>query len=115
MESKYDFIVNTAQRVDSKWSNADKVRFHYFNPNGLYARHQAIFNRIVKVVEQGGGEFGSGALLAYDGAYYIRWLRALHGKKRVKSSELKLWEQSFKEAQRHMIHRLREKGFEVSE
>ena len=57
---------------DKGFSLKDRTAFQYFNPNGSYAAFQKTYEILLAEVEK--GAIKSGALLAYDGAYYINML-----------------------------------------
>jgi hypothetical protein len=80
---KYEYITETAKETKSSWSNADLVRFHYFNPNGLIAEKIALDAKINELVDQ--GKCKSGAVIAYGSLddFYREELRKLFNKKRV--------------------------------
>jgi hypothetical protein len=84
---KYEYITQTAKQVSRSWTNKDAIRFHYFNPNGLYAKKQALNDVIWSLVEQGKAK--SGAVVAYGSGntFYDDQLRALFNKSRVTDNE----------------------------
>jgi hypothetical protein len=80
---KYENIITTATKVSRSWSNKEKVAFHYFNPNGLYAQKKSLDDAIWDLVEQGKAK--SGAVIAYGSgnSYYPNYLRDLFSKDRI--------------------------------
>lgn len=61
--SKWESITNTATETSAKWTNSEVAKFHYFNPNGLYAAKKAVDERISEAVDA--GKCASGAIIAY--------------------------------------------------
>jgi hypothetical protein len=59
----YDYITKEAPAVGDKWTLKNKVRFHYFNPNGLYTRKRRNDDAISRLVSEGKAK--SGAIVAY--------------------------------------------------
>ena len=52
MKRDFDYIVDTA--TDCKgFTIKQTLRFHYFNPNGLYAEKKAINNKVAELVNAG--------------------------------------------------------------
>ena len=84
---KYENIITTATKVSRSWSNKEKVAFHYFNPNGVYARKKVLDDAIWELVEQ--GKCKSGAVLAFGSGNSFRSdeLRELFNKSRVTDTE----------------------------
>lgn len=84
---KYEYITQTAKQVSRSWTNKDAIRFHYFNPNGLYAKKQSLNNAIWALVEEGKAK--AGAVLAYGAGntFYDDQLRDLFNKSRVTDIE----------------------------
>ena len=83
----YEYITQTATKVSRSWTNKQKVRFHYFNPNGLYAQKKALDDVIWSLVESGKAK--SGAAIAYGSAnsYRADQIRNLFNKSRVTDIE----------------------------
>ena len=77
----FDKVTSTAKEVDSRWSNRDVVRFHYFNPNGAYKIHQKAYHHLMDAVDN--VNIMGGALFAYGGDYHIKKMSNLVSKKRV--------------------------------
>lgn len=84
---KYEYITQTATQVGRSWTNKQKIQFHYFNPNGVYARKRLLDDAIWELVEQ--GKCKSGAVLAYGtgNSFYPNQLRELFSKSRVTNIE----------------------------
>jgi hypothetical protein len=59
----FNVVANTATKCLDSWSNIDKVRFHYFNPNGIMAKRRVSDDKVRAMVDSGFAK--SGALLAY--------------------------------------------------
>lgn len=51
--------ITSAATPSADWSNTDIARFHYFNPNGLYAKKKATDDRIEEGVDIGKYKFGA--------------------------------------------------------
>jgi len=85
--ASWNHITREATKVARSWTYGEAVRFHYFNPNGLYARKTANDVKIDNLVDR--HVCRSGAILAYGGlaSFETEMLRALHGKKRVGRTE----------------------------
>ena len=83
----WNYITKEATKVARSWTYGEAVRFHYFNPNGLYARKQASDKKIDALVER--EVCRSGAILAYGGLAFFETnlLRGLYDKKRVGRTE----------------------------
>lgn len=64
----FDLITKTASEPARSWTNKEKALFHYFNPNGLYAKKKAMDDLISKAVDEGRAK--SGAILAYGSLSY---------------------------------------------
>jgi hypothetical protein len=65
--------------------------FHYFNPNGLYAKKKAVDARIDTLVDE--GKAMPGAMIAYGALNYyyadhLSDLAAMIGKKRIKHGDI---------------------------
>jgi hypothetical protein len=84
---KYEYITKTAEQVRRSWTNKQKIQFHYFNPNGVYARKKVLDDAIWELVEQ--GKCKSGAVLAFGSGNSFRSdeLRELFNKSRVTDTE----------------------------
>jgi hypothetical protein len=84
---KYEYLTMTATKVSRSWTNKQKIQFHYFNPNGLYAQKQALNNTIWALVEEGKAK--TGAVIAYGSGntFYPDILLALYKKSRVSDSD----------------------------
>jgi hypothetical protein len=67
--SSFEYIMQTATEPSRSWSNAELAKFHYFNPNGLYAAKKASDVRIDELVDAGLAK--SGAIIAYGGLSYF--------------------------------------------
>lgn len=59
----YKFITETAKVESPSWTNKEKARFNYFNPNGLYSKFNTMCDIIGSHVES--GELTTGYFLAY--------------------------------------------------
>jgi hypothetical protein len=81
--SRFEYIADAAKAPAKSWSNIEKVAFHYFNPNGLYAAKKVRDAEIRRMVNDYG--LPSGALLAYGSLndYYTEALMDLYRKKHV--------------------------------
>lgn len=81
--ASWNHITQEATKVARSWSYSEAVRFHYFNPNGLYARKKANDAKIDNLVEREACR--SGAILAYGGLCYweVDQLVKLYDLKRV--------------------------------
>lgn len=84
---KYEYITKTATQVRRSWTNKQKIQFHYFNPNGLYAKKAALNAVIWSLLEE--GKCKSGAVIAYGSGntFYQDQLRDLFKKSRVTDVE----------------------------
>lgn len=81
--ASWNYITKEATKVARSWTYKECVAFHYFNPNGLYARKQASDVKIEGLVER--GVCRSGAMLAYGSlaSFETNALVALYNKNRV--------------------------------
>ena len=81
--STFESIMQTATEPNRSWSNAELAKFHYFNPNGLYAAKKASDAKIDELVDAGLAK--SGAIIAYGGLnyFYTKLLSDLGTAKRV--------------------------------
>ena len=79
----FDRITQTATTPAATWSNRDVLRFHYFNPNGAYARFMRSYDRLLAAVDN--VHVMGGALLAYSGDYHTDAMQELIHRKRVRS------------------------------
>lgn len=87
----FEYITRKATKPARSWSNKERVAFHYFNENGLYARKLATDKIISDLVDQGKAK--SGALIAYgslDG-YVFNEISKMNLKQRVSNAELRSW------------------------
>lgn len=93
---KYENIITKATKVSRSWSNKEKVAFHYFNPNGLYAQKKALDDAIWELVEQDKAK--SGAVIAYGSgnSYYPNYLRDLFNKDRITDLDYYVVTQGYK-------------------
>jgi len=84
----YRFITEKATETQRSWTHREMALFHYFNPNGLYAKKKAVDARIDTLVDE--GKAMSGAIIAYGALnyFYTNHLSALIGKKRVKHADI---------------------------
>ena len=75
--------MQTATEPCRSWSNTELAKFHYFNPNGLYAAKKASDAKIDELVDAGLAK--SGAIIAYGGLnyFYTNMLTNLATAKRV--------------------------------
>lgn len=55
----WETITSIAAEPSAEWSNTDIARFHYFNPNGLYAKKKRLDDRIRDGVNSGKYKFGA--------------------------------------------------------
>jgi len=81
--SSFEYISQAATEPSRSWSNSELAKFHYFNPNGLYAAKKASDVKIDELVEAGLAK--SGAIIAYGGLnyFYTKLLSDLAMSKRV--------------------------------
>ena len=79
----WNYITQEAKKPFRSWTYGECVRFHYFNPNGLYRRKQANDRKIDALVDR--EVCRTGAILAYGGlaSFEVDTLRGLYDKKRV--------------------------------
>ena len=84
---KYEYLTQTATQVSRSWTNKQKIKFHYFNPNGLYAKKAALNAVIWSLVEE--GKCKTGAVIAYGSGNTFNQdqLLALYKKQRVTDVE----------------------------
>ena len=84
----YQFVTERATETQPSWTNKDCIRFHYFNPNGVYAQKKATDKLIDALVDEGKAK--GGAIIAYGSLNYhnTEHLAAMLRYKRVKPSEL---------------------------
>jgi hypothetical protein len=92
----FESIMQTATEPSRSWSNAELAKFHYFNPNGLYAAKKASDAKIDELVEAGLAK--SGAIIAYGGLnyFYTNLLSDLAMSKRVGRIDLAVTLQGIK-------------------
>jgi hypothetical protein len=85
--ASWNHITQEATKVARSWTYGEAVRFHYFNPNGLYARKLANDKKIDDLVER--HVCRTGAILAYGGlaSFETSLLLGLYSKKRVGRTE----------------------------
>lgn len=77
-------IFETATEVNPKWSNAEVIKFHAFNPNGLVAYLRDLQTEVLEAVENGKAK--SGVLFVYGsigGDLYVDNLYELTKMQRV--------------------------------
>jgi hypothetical protein len=81
--SRYLEVTQTATEPGRNWSNRDLVRFHYFNPNGLFEQKRQTDEQITKLVDEGKAK--SGSIIAYGSLnyYYADKLAKMIDKQRV--------------------------------
>ena len=81
-------LTETATEIGKYWTNREIVQFHYFNPNGLYARKHRNNTKITQLVDK--GMVPSGWHIAYGtfDDYWCNNLVELHGKRKVNSTKL---------------------------
>ncbi len=85
----FEYVTETAM-TDRGLCNRDKVSFHYFNPNGLYARWRSVCDRISGAVNAGKVPFGW--IIAYGSFnhYAVDRFTALADKRRVRRIALEV-------------------------
>lgn len=49
---RYNFVSNRAKTPKPSWTSIEVVRFHYYNPNGLYARKKKIDAKIIDLIDK---------------------------------------------------------------
>jgi hypothetical protein len=93
---KYEYLTMTATKVSRSWTNKEKVTFHYFNPNGLYAQKKALDDVIWALVEEGKAK--TGAIIAYGSGnnFYPDMMLALYKKPRVSDVDYYLLTSGYK-------------------
>jgi hypothetical protein len=82
--ASWNYITQEATKVARSWTYGEAVRFHYFNPNGLYARKRANDKKIDNLVDR--EVCRSGAIMAYGGLQTFETAMLIEGlfnKKRV--------------------------------
>jgi hypothetical protein len=86
--SSFEYVSQTATEPNPSWSNSNVAKFHYFNPNGLYAAKKASDAKVDELVEAGLAK--SGAIIAYGGlnSFNTNLLSNLATAKRVSHSDL---------------------------
>ena len=86
--STFSYIIDEATAASNSWSNVQIVKFHYFNPNGLYAKWRAMTKTISDFVDA--GVIPSGWLLAYGSFsdYSANHLAELNDYKRINGTKL---------------------------
>jgi len=89
MSNRFLYIADEATAPSRSWSNSDLAKFHYFNPNGLWAAKKARDKKVSKLVNEHG--LPSGAILAYGSmnSYCTDRLVKLAGQKRVNGITLR--------------------------
>lgn len=87
----FNHITKNATQVARSWTNKEKIAFHYFNPNGLYAKKKATDEIISQLVEQGKAK--TGAIIAYGSmnSYSTDRLHDLYMKKRITDVDYHVW------------------------
>lgn len=85
--ASWNHITQEATKVARSWTYKEQVCFHYFNPNGLYARKQANDEKISDLVDR--EVCRPGAILAYGtlADWETKNLRKLYDKSRVNRIE----------------------------
>lgn len=85
--ANFQYITETATKPARTWSNVEKLKFHYFNPNGLVARKRANNARIRELVDA--GVVPAGWIVAYGtfNSYREERVIELANKRRVGSIE----------------------------
>lgn len=73
--ARYDYVTKEAKRIDEATSSRERVYFDYFNPNGAAAIFNEAYDRLRAAVESPISGLKNGALIAYDGEYYLNNLR----------------------------------------
>ena len=83
----FNVVTSTATKCLDSWSNIDKVRFHYFNPNGIMAKRRVSDDKVRAMVDSGFAK--SGALFAYGSlnSYHTEKLMEIVQKQRVTDFE----------------------------
>jgi predicted ribosome quality control (RQC) complex YloA/Tae2 family protein len=83
----WNYITQEATKVARSWTYKEQVCFHYFNPNGLYARKQANDEKISDLVAR--EVCRTGAILAYGtlADWETKQLQELYAKSRVNRIE----------------------------
>jgi len=84
----YQFVTERAIETRSSWTHREIALFHYFNPNGLYAKKKATDKQIDTLVEDGKAK--SGAMIAYGALnhfYTDRLVNIVH-RKRIERADI---------------------------
>ena len=50
MQLNFEYIASQATETKNNWSNLNKLRFHYFNPNGLCEKKRQLDEKISNAV-----------------------------------------------------------------
>ena len=61
--AKFNHIVALATETKASWSNIDQARFHFMNPNGLWAEKVASDAQVAELVDLGKANYG--VIIAY--------------------------------------------------
>ena len=61
---RYENVTSKAAESKGYWSNKEVAQFHYFNENGVIKSNQAVYDRLMEIVES--GELPSGWLLVHE-------------------------------------------------
>jgi len=89
----YDYIVDEATDT-SGLNNSEIVRFHMFNPNGIFEKSSNQQEQLLGMLDR--NQVMGGFIVASDDEFYRKSLRDLLAKKRVNTIELstiiELWE-----------------------
>ena len=92
----YDFVNMWATEEHQVRNLRDRVRFHYFNPNGLYERKRVINDAINDAVTK--GHCKSGAILAHGGRaaeFHEDEMRELVYLRRVNRIRYQVWREMY--------------------
>lgn len=70
--ARWDFVSKEATSRDQMKTAKERLQFDYFNPNGAWQEHMAMTQIASEAVRK--EIINSGALIAYDAAYYYKHL-----------------------------------------
>ena len=86
----FDYISKKAKAPAKSWSNLNKLRFHFFNPNGAYQKWRDMCDTLTQYVDN--DLLNSGYLFAYGSLSRIdESITALIDSNKTRISDVDLW------------------------
>ena len=103
---RIEHILETETEIRNDFTAKEVVCFHYFNPNGLYAKAKELENQIMEMVKA--KTVQPGWLIAYDFRFNYKEMLNLFQLKKPRWTNVNIWIQMFEDEIEKVNNKIRE-------